>query len=180
MTAEDLGLSPHILALPAEQGPRAGHRARPAPASRRRSARWSTTSTATARDHIITIEDPIEFVHENKKCLINQREVAHAHRRVQGRAARRAARGSGHRPRRRDARPRDRRDRDRDRRDRPPRLRHAAHDDGGIDGRSHHRSVPGRSAGADPHHAVGVAARASSRRRCARRSAAAASRRSRC
>lgn len=27
------------------------------------------------QDHIITIEDPIEFVHENKKCLINQREV---------------------------------------------------------------------------------------------------------
>ena len=27
------------------------------------------------KDHIITIEDPIEFVHENKKCLINQREV---------------------------------------------------------------------------------------------------------
>jgi twitching motility protein PilT len=26
-------------------------------------------------DHIITIEDPIEFVHPNKKCLINQREV---------------------------------------------------------------------------------------------------------
>ncbi len=26
-------------------------------------------------DHIITIEDPIEFVHENKCCLINQREV---------------------------------------------------------------------------------------------------------
>ncbi len=26
-------------------------------------------------DHIITIEDPVEFVHENKKCLINQREV---------------------------------------------------------------------------------------------------------
>jgi twitching motility protein PilT len=26
-------------------------------------------------DHIITIEDPIEFVHENKKCLINQRQV---------------------------------------------------------------------------------------------------------
>jgi len=29
-------------------------------------------------DHIITIEDPIEFVHENKKCLVNQREV-HSH-----------------------------------------------------------------------------------------------------
>ena len=25
--------------------------------------------------HILTIEDPIEFVHENKRCLINQREV---------------------------------------------------------------------------------------------------------
>ncbi|MBP7546578.1 MAG: type IV pilus twitching motility protein PilT [Corallincola sp.] len=25
--------------------------------------------------HILTIEDPIEFVHENKKCLVNQREV---------------------------------------------------------------------------------------------------------
>lgn len=26
-------------------------------------------------EHILTIEDPIEFVHESKKCLINQREV---------------------------------------------------------------------------------------------------------
>ena len=26
-------------------------------------------------DHILTIEDPIEFVHESKKCLVNQREV---------------------------------------------------------------------------------------------------------
>lgn len=26
-------------------------------------------------DHIITIEDPIEFTHENRKCLVNQREV---------------------------------------------------------------------------------------------------------
>ena len=25
--------------------------------------------------HILTIEDPIEFVHQSKKCLINQREV---------------------------------------------------------------------------------------------------------
>jgi twitching motility protein PilT len=32
----------------------------------------------TRTDHIITIEDPIEFVHENKKCLVNQREV-HSH-----------------------------------------------------------------------------------------------------
>ncbi|MFB3917311.1 MAG: type IV pilus twitching motility protein PilT [Terriglobales bacterium] len=26
-------------------------------------------------DHIITIEDPIEFVHQHKSCLVNQREV---------------------------------------------------------------------------------------------------------
>ncbi|HOO40052.1 MAG TPA: type IV pilus twitching motility protein PilT [Syntrophales bacterium] len=27
------------------------------------------------KDHIITIEDPIEFVHKSKNCIINQREV---------------------------------------------------------------------------------------------------------
>ncbi len=27
------------------------------------------------QEHIITIEDPIEFVHRNKSCLVNQREV---------------------------------------------------------------------------------------------------------
>jgi twitching motility protein PilT len=27
------------------------------------------------RDHIITLEDPIEFVHESKNCLVNHREV---------------------------------------------------------------------------------------------------------
>ncbi len=32
----------------------------------------------TRDEHIITIEDPVEFVHPNKKCLINQREV-HTH-----------------------------------------------------------------------------------------------------
>jgi twitching motility protein PilT len=34
----------------------------------------------TRTDHIITIEDPIEFVHENQQCLMNQREV-HTHTR---------------------------------------------------------------------------------------------------
>ena len=32
----------------------------------------------TEHGHILTIEDPIEFVHKSKKCLINQREV-HRH-----------------------------------------------------------------------------------------------------
>ena len=29
----------------------------------------------TMRGHILTVEDPIEFVHESKRCLVNQREV---------------------------------------------------------------------------------------------------------
>lgn len=58
----------------------------------------STTLTAmidwindTRKDHIITIEDPIEFTHENKKCLINQREV-HRHTESFSRALRAALR----------------------------------------------------------------------------------------
>ncbi len=27
------------------------------------------------RDHIVTIEDPIEFLHQHKRCVVNQREV---------------------------------------------------------------------------------------------------------
>src|SRR5688500_17003696 len=78
LTAADLGLSPHILqlcqlhkGLVLVTGPTGSGK--------------STTLCAmvdyinrTRDDHIITIEDPIEFVHENKKCLINQREV-HTH-----------------------------------------------------------------------------------------------------
>jgi twitching motility protein PilT len=78
LTAEQLGLSPHILALcrlnkglVLVTGPTGSGK--------------STTLCAmvdymnrTRHDHIITIEDPIEFVHENKSCLINQREV-HTH-----------------------------------------------------------------------------------------------------
>lgn len=30
---------------------------------------------STRQEHIVTIEDPIEYVHKNKNCLINQREV---------------------------------------------------------------------------------------------------------
>jgi twitching motility protein PilT len=75
LTAEQLGLSPFILQLCALNkglvlvtGPTGSGK--------------STTLCAmidhinkTRQDHIITIEDPIEFVHANQKCLINQREV---------------------------------------------------------------------------------------------------------
>ncbi len=43
------------------------------------------------KDHIITIEDPIEFVHPKKNCLINQREV-HVHTKTFANALRAALR----------------------------------------------------------------------------------------
>jgi twitching motility protein PilT len=75
LTAEALGLSSHILnlcklnkGLVLVTGPTGSGK--------------STTLCAmidyvnrTRDEHIITIEDPIEFVHQNQKCLINQREV---------------------------------------------------------------------------------------------------------
>ena len=78
LTAEQLRLSPQILnlgrltkGLVLVTGPTGSGK--------------STTLTAlidhinkTRDDHIITIEDPIEFVHENHRCLVNQREV-HTH-----------------------------------------------------------------------------------------------------
>ena len=78
LTAEQLGLSPAVLnlcklnkGLVLVTGPTGSGK--------------STTLCAmvdhinkTRQDHIITIEDPIEFVHNNQQCLINQREV-HTH-----------------------------------------------------------------------------------------------------
>jgi len=75
LTAEQLGLSQHVLqlcqlnkGLVLVTGPTGSGK--------------STTLSAmidyvnrTRQDHIITIEDPIEFVHQNQQCLINQREV---------------------------------------------------------------------------------------------------------
>jgi len=75
MTTEQLGLDPQLLemcqlkkGLVLVTGPTGSGK--------------STTLAAlidhinrSRADHIITIEDPIEFVHTNKKCLINQREV---------------------------------------------------------------------------------------------------------
>jgi len=75
LSAEKLGLSPHILnlcklnkGLVLVTGPTGSGK--------------STTLCAmidyinrTREEHIITIEDSIEFVHQNQKCLINQREV---------------------------------------------------------------------------------------------------------
>ncbi|MBN9618292.1 MAG: type IV pilus twitching motility protein PilT [Actinobacteria bacterium] len=32
-------------------------------------------ANSTRRDHIVTIEDPIEFLHHHRRCVVNQREV---------------------------------------------------------------------------------------------------------
>ena len=45
----------------------------------------------TRADHVITIEDPIEFVHRGKRALVSQRQVGEHHVVVQGGPARRVA-----------------------------------------------------------------------------------------
>jgi twitching motility protein PilT len=47
------------------------------------------------KDHIITIEDPIEFVHESKGCIVNHREVG-LHTKSFAAALRGALRRTGH------------------------------------------------------------------------------------
>ena len=111
----------------------------------------------TRDDHIMTIEDPIEFLHRHKRCIVNQREIGPDAVELRRRAARRAPPGPRRDPPRRDARPRDDLDRDYRGRDRPPRLRDAAHAGRALHDRPPHRRLPGRAAGADPRPARGDA-----------------------
>ena len=62
---------------------------------------------STREEHIMTIEDPIEFLHGHKKCLVNQRELGSDAQSFGGGAEGGAAPGPRRDPRRRDARPRD-------------------------------------------------------------------------
>jgi twitching motility protein PilT len=80
LTAADLGLSPHILKL---CGLNKGLVLVTGPTGSGKSTTLSAMIdeiNRTRDDHIITLEDPIEFVHENQRCLVNQREV-HTHTR---------------------------------------------------------------------------------------------------
>ena len=104
------------------------------------------------QDHILTIEDPIEFLHHAQTL---DRQPARGRRRrarLRPRPARRPARGPRRDPGRRDARPGDDLHGADRGRDRPPRLRHPAHPVDGADGRPDHRRLPARAAGpgADP------------------------------
>ena len=74
------------------------------------------------RDHIITIEDLIEFLHQHKRCIVNQREIGGDATGFADAPARRAPPGPRRDPPRRDARPRDHLDRAHRSRDRPPRV----------------------------------------------------------
>ena len=56
--------------------------------------------------HILTIEDPIEYLHQHKTALVNQRELHADTQSFSHGAARRLARRPGRGPRRRVARPR--------------------------------------------------------------------------
>ena len=105
----------------------------------------------------MTVEDPIEFLHGHKKCIVNQREVGSDAAVLRARPEGRAAPGPRRDPRRRDARPRDDLDRADRGRDRPPRLRHAAHAERAADDRPHHRRLPGPPAGPGPRAALGRA-----------------------
>ena len=99
---------------------------------------------AERHDHILTIEDPIEFIHQHKNCLVNQREVHSDTDSFAQRAPRRAPRGPRHRPHRRDARPGDGRIGAADRGNGPPHVRHAAHELRGADDQPHHRHLSRR------------------------------------
>ena len=59
----------------------------------------------TRREHIITIEDPIEFLHQHKKSHVNQRESGDTKGFSEALGA--CSAGPGHHPHRRDARHRD-------------------------------------------------------------------------
>ena len=73
--------------------------------------------------HIVTIEDPIEVLHQDKKCIINQREIGIDTDSYADGAQVRAPPGPRRHPHRRDARPRDGRGGAHRRGDRQPRDR---------------------------------------------------------
>ena len=79
------------------------------------------------KDHIITLEDPIEFVHDQQKLPGEPSGSRRSHQIICGGIARRVARRPGHHSRRRNARLGNHRTGHHRRRHRPPGFRHVAH-----------------------------------------------------
>ena len=104
----------------------------------------------TYEGHILTIEDPVEFVHKSKKCLVNQRELG-VHTLVLCKCAPRgASRGPRYYPRRRNARSGyDSTGPDRGR-NWPLGLRDLAYIQRAENRRPYHRRLPSESAGPSP------------------------------
>ena len=104
---------------------------------------------ANRSDHVITIEDPIEFLHRDKKSFINQREVEVDTANFS--TALRAALASGPRRHsgRRNARPGNDFHRAAGRRNRPPGFLHIAHFGRGGNHTAHHRGFPAARAETD-------------------------------
>ena len=100
---------------------------------------------ATKPVHIMTVEDPIEFLHHAQARGRQPARGRGGHALVRRGAQARAAPGPRRHPRRRDARPRDDLDRADRGGDRPPRVRHAAHPGRAAVDRPHHRRVPART-----------------------------------
>jgi twitching motility protein PilT len=102
------------------------------------------------RGHILTIEDPIEFVHRHQGCMVNQREVG-ADTKTFSQALKYALRQDpGRDPGGRDARPGDDPGRAHHRRDRAPLPGDAAHQLRGGEHQPHHRRLPLAPAVAGP------------------------------
>ena len=94
--------------------------------------------------HIVTLEDPIEFVHTSKKAIIRHREVGEDVKSFEEGAEARPAPGPRHHPARRDARPGHDPHRHHRRRDRPPGVRHPAHQERPGLHHPHRRRLPRR------------------------------------
>ncbi len=108
--------------------------------------------------HIVTIEDPIEYLHRDQLSAIEQREVGFDTDSFATRDAGRAPPGPRRDPGGRDARPGDGvRGADR-RRDRPPGADDAAHDQRDRDDLADRRLLPAAPAAADPGLAGRIAA----------------------
>ena len=102
------------------------------------------------KQHIITIEDPIEILHPDHGLHRQPARGRTRHRVVRPGAAARAPAGPRHDPDRRAARRRDRADRTAGSGVRPSRALDAAHDRRGRDRRPHDRVLPAGEAGGDP------------------------------